>query len=585
MQVNIVRLLLLSVLLPCVAVPLAAQARTRPAESREGGVPRDVAREVAATWNAPATRRVRGAFTLPATDTIAGDLAILDGPATIDGVVLGRVVAMNTDVLLGATARIDGDLTIVGGVLSDRSRGDVRGDVRAWRARFRFHETDGELIPESDRDIEARWRRWRRVDSASYTRSELFVTSAHSYNRVEGLPIYVGPRLRARNGDTHTTVDLFGIFRTGERLVWEPDNLGHRVRAELRQGRGRGVAVGGRLFDEVDAVERWTLSDGEVGLASFLLTRDFRDYWRRHGASAYLSAYADERTSLTAGFGEERWSSRRARDPWSLIDDKVPWRANPAVDEGVLRLFTLAGRYDSRNDEEHPRTGWLVQAEYERGSGRLDVRGPTTLPEPLSLTTGDVTYGRALVDVRRYNRLGPLASLNLRAVAGGWMHGDPLPLQRRLSVSGVDALPGFDFRRLLDEADVGTCATGPETTYADLGRPAQCDRMVLVQAEWKGDFRVNLFGDDDDYGDRRWVAGRVRADGAWVVFVNSGRGWLVGDAPGDLGRSRGEVPGPGSWRTDLGGGFDFGDFGIYVAKAVSEPGLSPNVFMRLRRRF
>jgi hypothetical protein len=60
-----------------------------------------------------------------------------------------------------------------------------------------------------------------------------------------------------------------------------------------------------------------------------------------------------------------------------------------------------------------------------------------------------VTYSRALFDLRRYNRLGPNAQLNLRAVFGGWVNGDALPVQRRFAVSGIDALPGFDFRRML----------------------------------------------------------------------------------------------------------------------------------------
>ena len=79
---------------------------------------------------------------------------------------------------------------------------------------------------------------------------------------------------------------------------------------------------------------------------------------------------------------------------------------------------------------------------------------------------------------------------------------------------------------------------------------------------------------------------RLKADGAWVVFANSGRGWLVGPRGTDTLRyPKGSVPALRSWRTDLGGGFDFGTFGVYVAQAVSESGLSPNVYVRLGRRF
>ena len=49
------------------------------------------------------------------------------------------------------------------------------------------------------------------------------------------------------------------------------------------------------------------------------------------------------------------------------------------------------------------------------------------------------------------------------------------------------------------------------------------------------------------------------------------------------GQSR--IPEIHSWRTDLGGGFDFGSFGIYVAEAVSQGALKPNVYLRLGHRF
>ena len=196
-----------------------------------------------------------------------------------------------------------------------------------------------------------------------------------------------------------------------------------------------------------------------------------------------------------------------------------------------------------------------------------------------------MTYSRALFDLRRYNRLAPGAQINLRVVAGGWLGGDPLPLQRRVAVSGLDALPGFDFRQMVGTTDVGTCATGNANAYAALGRPAQCERMLLVQSEWKGDFRIDLFGNNEGFGDRRWMAGRFRADGAWVLFANSGRGWLLGDSSDPLRYPSGGIPPIRSWRTDVGGGFDFGSVGVYVAKAISESSLPANVYVRLGRRF
>ncbi|MEO7521713.1 MAG: hypothetical protein ABIW79_07855 [Gemmatimonas sp.] len=567
--------------LAAAAATLHAQGRTRDDAKRIGGVPRETARELIGVWNSPNVRRVRGGFSLAAGDTVRSDVAILGGTSRIAGVVLGQVVAINGDVRLASTSRIERNLTIVGGELEHESdQPPVGGEVRVWSARIRYRE-DGDTLVYEERDLFARFRRIG--DDGMSTRSDFLVTTGHAYNRVEGLPLYVGPRLRGRSGNTRVTAEVYGIFRTGDRLVWERENLGHALRLDVRQGRRSGFLIGGRQYDEVDAVEQWQLKRAEVGLATFLFSRDYRDYWNRHGGSGYVGLFGRRGTELRASLAEERWSSRAERDVPSLIDNRVPWRLNPLMDEGVMKLFTVSGDLDTRNDRDDPKSGWLLHGAFERGSGTLDRIGPTT-PDVRAQGTGDITYSRVFADLRRYNKLGPGAQLNLRVVAGGWTSGDPLPLQRRFSVSGVDALPGFDFRRVIGSADVGSCATGNDLAYAALGRPAQCERMLLLQGEWKGHFRVNLFGDDDDFGDRRYLTDGFSADGNWVVFTNSGRGWLLGDR-GDLGAGTGRVPDVGTWRTDIGGGFDFGGFGVYVAQSVSESGLKPNFFVRFGHRF
>lgn len=570
------------------AVPLR-DARAQ----RVGSVPRDVALDVTRVFNASATRKVRGDFTVAAADTVRSSLAVLNGNVRLRGVVIGDVVVLNGDVMLADGARVEGGLTVVGGTFQAPERPNVTGEIRVWSARYRYQESGDTLVAETD--LLTRFSQWVNEDDESGTLSQFFVTTAHTYNRVEGLPIFVGPRFQTRTGSTRVRAELFGIFRTGDRLVWNDENLGHRVLFEVRRGNRAGVAVGGRLFEEVEAMEDWQLTDAEVGLATFLFSRDYRDYHERHGGQAYVSLFAGRGHEVRASYGEERWNPRVAREVFRL-DDDIAFRNNPRGDQGVVRLLTLSGTFDTRTESRNPRSGWYLRGEYEQGSS-----GALTLA-PLTVGAGQVSnilrnvlppqqvrYHRAFFDLRRYSRLGPNAQLNLRAVFGGWVNGDPLPVQRRLSVSGIDALPGFDFRRTIGSADIGTCATGDATTYTVLGRPAQCERIALLQVEWKGDFRINLFGDDDS--DRRWRFGRGGADGTWVLFANSGRGWLVNRGAGApafvdpliYGRTR--VPELGTWRTDVGGGFDFGDVGVYVAQAVSQRGLSPNVYVRLGRRF
>lgn len=555
----------------------------RSGEQRVGGVPSDVATQAVALWNSTNTRRVRGDFSLASGDTVRGDVAVLGGHARVAGVVTGQLLALNGGISLMESGHVNGTLTVIGGAFDSPARPSVGGEIRVWAARLRYRQSGDSLIADVDREPFAQWSGWRRNEHLG-PHSELFLASAHTYNRVEGLPVYFGPRYRNGVGDTRFNVELLGVFRTGDRLRWERQNLGHRALVEIQQGATSGVRVGGRLFDEVDAVEQWQLDDTEVGLSSFLFTRDYRDYWLRHGAAGYVSLFSRGGTQLRAEYGAERWSTRNTLNVWSIFNEKDAWRPNPEMDEGVLHIATLTGRLDTRNSVENPRSGWLLFAQWERGDGTLDRLAPTT-PNVRATAAGHVEYTRGLVDLRRYNRLAPGAQLNVRAVLGGWIDGNALPLQRRFSVSGIDALPGFDFRRTLGASDVGTCATGNDASYVQLGRPAQCERMILLQAEWKGDFRVRLFGDRDWFGDRRWATSHFSADGSWVVFANSGRGWLVNGNDASLRYASSAVPDIGTWRSDIGGGVDFGNFGVYFAQAVSQSGLKPNVYVRLGHRF
>jgi hypothetical protein len=112
-----------------------------------------------------------------------------------------------------------------------------------------------------------------------------------------------------------------------------------------------------------------------------------------------------------------------------------------------------------------------------------------------------------------------------------------------------------------------------------VGIPAECERMVLTQLEYRGDLEVN-------WNFSEWNNGSHYL-GSWVVFVDAGRGWLVGpEAPGGtMTYSRGTIPPLSTWRTDVGLGMDFDAVGVYVAKAVGGADkLPPNFFIRLTKR-
>lgn len=421
-------------------------------------------------------------------------------------------------------------------------------------------------------------------------------TSGGGYNRVEGLPVFFGPVVETAFGSARLRASVLGIIRSAETFRVDRDNLGHDLKIGALFDLAERTSLTVRAYDVVDAVEDWQIPTDEAGLAAFFFRSDFRDHYNRHGASLSGTYAASRRATLSASFARERWRSREVRGVLTVFRNGKAWRPNPAMDEGLFHVATAGLTYDNRNDPRRPTTGWLVRAEYEVGSGSVDAFGPTSL-SARGATTSEPRYGRLFVDARRYFRLSPTNHLAGRVVTGGWIHGDELPLQRRLSVSGVGAVPGIDFREPSLGSDVGQCSSAP----APAGDPAQCERMLLVQLEYRVSLRSrpgSIIG--------RTVRIRSRAftlNPSLVLFADAGRGWLVKPRDGgtvsplppgptpppdpsrDLVYSAARIPPFGTFRTDIGAGVDLGLFGIYVAKSLSESGEPMNIFLRARRRF
>jgi hypothetical protein len=578
-------------MLPACGVMLAAQQQTAPDSAfRRRGLPLDVAREAAMLFNTSTGLRVSGPLEIEPGREVHGDVAVLHGPLTIAGHVTGRVIAINSDVVLRASARVDGDMMVVGGEVDGRDVADVAGEIRIYRQSMNFREENEAIYAERDTlsdEGQPWWHRWER-HRAERSWSKLQIASAGAYNRVEGLPIDLGPQIFIPSSWGSTRLDAYAIFRTGSSFSSHEDDLGHNVRGELRIGRLEGFSLGGRLFNIIEGVEPWQLTDLEVGLASFVAHRDYRDYFQRHGGSMSASLFAGRSVSLTGSFSDERWLTRGENNPFTLFGGDGSWRPNPAMDEGRMHVATGTFVVDTRNDDENPWSGWHILADFERGTGTLQRVGPSTTTLTWSAPTPTV-YSRGFLDLRRYNRVSPEGQLNFRALIGGWISGDPLPIERRLSVDGPGAMPGYGFRTLRAGEDLGTCNVGG--SYP--GQPALCDRIALVQAEYRGDLHFDFHPDweDQSYGGAATsgrAARRARhfhRDGSWVVFADAGRGWLVGEPNGTLTYASGRIPSFNTFRTDIGGGLDFGGVGFYLAKAMADSGEPLRAFVRLRHRF
>jgi hypothetical protein len=572
------RIILAAGLCVVVGTPTAARAQRDSTPGRLS-VPADVRALVVDRWNGSNVVRGSGQVEIEAGREVPGNVAVSGGPLIIAGHVAGSVLALNADVALRPTARIDGELLVVGGSVDGLALGRVAGVVRVYRAPLAYRQEGDRIIAvaDSSRDEESWWRRLERRRSGN--RAEVLrVVEAGPYNRVEGLPIGLGPVVHRVAPWGGFDVEAAAVVRTGTSFNSEQGDVGHKLRGEIRFGSERGIGIGARAHSVVDPIEAWRLTNLETALAAFLVRRDYRDYFQRHGTAGYVTLFGAPNLIHTGSYGAERWTSRGVRNPFTLFETDDEWRPNPAVDEGVFHVADVALSWDTRTDPLDPWSGWLINADVEHGRGSIDVPAPATDPRSLG-RTGLTTYTRAFFDVRRYNRLGPNAQLNMRVVLGGWLNGDPLPLERRLSVDGPGALPGFDFRSTRGGGrDVATCSSG-------IGAPgfaADCERIALGQIEYRGDLHLGVMDDVEDY-----LRHYLSAHGgiAWVLFADAGRGWLLGPEDGGLSYGSHTLPPLSTFRSDLGLGIDFAGIGVYAAKSVSTPSQPVNFVLRLRHRF
>ncbi|HXT48517.1 MAG TPA: hypothetical protein VN717_07730, partial [Gemmatimonadaceae bacterium] len=114
------------------------------------------------------------------------------------------------------------------------------------------------------------------------------------------------------------------------------------------------------------------------------------------------------------------------------------------------------------------------------------------------------------------------------------------------------------------------------------GRPGQCDRMLLGQAEFRHDMRIRMFGRHDADGAQRY---RVDKTLAMVLFADGGRGWVTGPRLGEMRYPSSTLPALDTFKYDAGAGVDLHWLGVYVAKSLTDWSSPANLIVRLRHRF
>jgi len=463
----------------------------------EADLPRWVQEDVINFFNDPSTIHFTGRTRIPSTRVVVGDVAALGGPFTIAGEVDGDLVVVNGDLVFESGGAVSGNVLVVGGRVFGEDLGTVGGDLRIFSEPLRYVQQGDRISsagrPEDRRDY---------GPNLPWGDARITIKSGQNYNRTEGLPVMVGPSFRTA-GANPLRLDLLAIWRTDMGFELNQEDFGYALRAEQALGGRNNLAVGGTLFSTVDPIEDWSLTNLEASLATFILHKDYRDYYERTGWSAYARfrlPYTP--VELKAEFFDEEHDFMPVASPWSITKNDDPWRDQPLVAEGDLQFLEGTLTIDARNDPTEPSDGWYLKARAQRGlGGRILIPSHPASDdidsEIIEAQEFDTGFLLGFLDLRRYLRINPGASLNLRGVVGGAINHVPPPPQFQHALGGEGSLPGYrlfsvdcgarDVHGVFDHRANGTVIRNE--VFPKYG----CDRFFLVQAEFRG----NLFVDWD----------------------------------------------------------------------------------------
>ncbi len=559
--------------------PLQGQARG----VQEADLPRWVQEDVINFFNDPSTIHFTGRTRIPSSRVVVGDVGALGGPFTIAGQVDGDLVVINGDVVFESGGSVTGDVLVVGGRILGQELGEIAGTLRVYGEPLRYTQR-GDRISAAGRPGEREGLGPR----FSWGDARFTVTAGQNYNRIEGLPVMFGPSIRTA-GANPLRLDLFAVWRTEMGLDIGSEDFGYSLRAEQALGGRDHVALGGTYFSLVEPIEDWGLTNLEASLATFILHKDYRDYYERTGWSAYARFRLPFLpVEMKAEYFEEDHDFSSVTAPWSLTKNNDPWRPQPLVAEGRARFLEGTLTVDTRNNVSDPTDGWYVQARGRRGIGG-SLSQPayfSTYDDPgttIDSRVFDTDFFTGFLDVRSYNRISPSASLNLRGIMGGALSDVPLPPQYQHALGGAGSLPGFPLfyrdcgaREAVRGYDLESEGTSVRQQVFD---GYGCDRFALFQAEFRGglfvDWSLGGGGSGNPWDDEwNWYP-NVELSPQWAAFFDLGRGWMVGgdDSP---------------TLSDVGVGIYLGDLGAYYAFPLTkgtDGKRHGNFFIRLSRRF
>jgi hypothetical protein len=484
-------------------------------------------------------------------DTIQGSYGVFAGSLRVDGAIRGSLIVFNGDVRLTATGTVSGDVTVLGGQLTIDPGGRIDGHSFTCSDPVSLDRySDGTLVVRlASRPVT------QLAHDLTADLNGVLVTpylGFGQYNRVEALPLQVGGNARwSPGGDDTARVQAYAVIRTARDPSASRPTVGWHAQGSWTRTGPLPFTVGVEGGQTVASTADQPTSPLESGLSALILRRDYADWYVRRGGSLFANLHPTPELTVGARYEIARQTTALAVNALSLLRGDETWRPNPLIDDGKYHIASATLDWDAENESNHPFFAWRAAVTLRRVTSNNLT--PVSLPTSIRDAMPNSGYGETDGDFDLHGslRLTPDQRLNIRMLGGGHLGGDPLTIQDRLAVGGLDLLPGYDFRAV-------NC---DRRRKPDPATPALCDRDVAIQLEYRRTLPIEL---------RTRVGGYelgIRHPDL-VLFTDAGSAWLAGDSTGRVPSNR--IQAIREWKSDVGIGIATKWATLLVARSLAD---------------
>jgi len=178
------------------------------------------------------------------------------------------------------------------------------------------------------------------------------------------------------------------------------------------------------------------ISREENSLAAAFLKRDYRDYYRKTGVSAFVSQRFSDYALIRIEYADDQIDPLDAFNTiWTVFRKGESFGRNLQADPGHMMTLSAMLELDTRPEEDDPSGGqWHRLYLKQAGQG----------------LGGDYDFTKWKLDSRNYIVLSANQFLDYRVMAGGMLGPErqTLPVQERFRLGGLGTMRAHDFKSL-----------------------------------------------------------------------------------------------------------------------------------------